>query len=63
MRIRNRSHGDELPPQGAAQGSNVASERRNEAERLANKADALLDRALSGDSQRFLEANRQRGGQ
>ncbi|MFN8603928.1 MAG: hypothetical protein U0842_25925 [Candidatus Binatia bacterium] len=62
MRTRNRSHGDDAP-QGAAQGSNVASERRNEAERLANEADALLDRALSGDSQRFLEANRQRGGQ
>jgi hypothetical protein len=62
MRTRNRSHDDDAP-QGAPTGSSRAGERRTEAERLASEADALLDRALSGDSQRFLEANRQRGGQ
>lgn len=62
MRTRNRGHEDDAP-QSAPAGGTRAGGRRSEAERLAGEADALLERALSGDSQRFLEANRQRGGQ
>ena len=62
MRTRNYTHEDGAPPSAPAGGTR-AGERRSEAERLAGEADALLERALSGDSQRFLEANRQRGGQ
>lgn len=62
MRTRNRSHDDPAVP-ATPDGRGRNGERRAEIERLANEADALIDRALSGDSQRFLEANRQRGGQ
>jgi hypothetical protein len=36
---------------------------RNEGEGLLRIADQAIERALSGDSQRFLRANRQAGGQ
>ncbi len=36
---------------------------RADAERLLNAADDAIARALSGDSEMFLEANRQAGGQ
>ncbi len=36
---------------------------RADAERLLNAADDAIARALSGDSEAFLEANRQAGGQ
>jgi hypothetical protein len=36
---------------------------RDRAARLAQSADALIDRILSGDSREFLDANRQTGGE
>ncbi len=45
-------------------GANTDVERlRADAERLLNAADDAIARALSGDSEAFLEANRQAGGQ
>ena len=40
-----------------------ADDARNRAARLAQSADSLIDRILSGDSRAFLEANRQTGGE
>ncbi len=36
---------------------------RHRAARLAQSADSLIDRILSGDSRAFLDANRQTGGE
>ena len=45
-------------------GADTDAERlRADAERLLNAADDAIARALSGDSEMFLEANRQAGGQ
>ena len=40
-----------------------ADDARNRATRLAQSADSLIDRILSGDSRAFLDANRQTGGE
>ena len=40
-----------------------ADDARDRAARLAQSADALIDRILSGDSREFLDANRQTGGE
>ena len=40
-----------------------ADDTRDRAARLAQSADALIDRILSGDSREFLDANRQTGGE
>lgn len=40
-----------------------ADNTRNRATRLAQSADSLIDRILSGDSRAFLDANRQTGGE
>jgi hypothetical protein len=40
-----------------------AEDARNRAARLAQSADSLIDRILSGDSRAFLDANRQTGGE
>jgi hypothetical protein len=40
-----------------------ADNARNRATRLAQSADSLIDRILSGDSRAFLDANRQTGGE
>jgi hypothetical protein len=65
MRTRNRTR-DEVPaPAGATGGAGAGdgAQRWREADRLAREADAILERALAGDSQRFLDANQQRGGE
>ena len=40
-----------------------ADDARSRAARLAQSADSLIDRILSGDSRAFLDANRQTGGE
>ena len=40
-----------------------ADDARNRAAHLAQSADSLIDRILSGDSRAFLDANRQTGGE
>jgi hypothetical protein len=40
-----------------------ADDARDRAARLAQSADSLIDRILSGDSRAFLDANRQTGGE
>ena len=49
-----------VAPGRSSDGSAAALER---AVRLGDRGQALLDRALSGNSERYLEAIRQRGGQ
>ncbi len=68
MSERERHHPMREPrPRVAAPGNPGADadvERlRADAERLLNAADDAIARALSGDSEAFLEANRQAGGQ
>lgn len=65
MRTRNRTREETGRAAGADDNGSAAGagERRQQAERLVAEADAILERALEGDSQRFLEANLQRGGQ
>jgi hypothetical protein len=41
----------------------ASADTRNHAARLAQNADGLIDRILSGDSRAFLDANRQTGGE
>ncbi len=68
MSERERHHPTHDPlPRAAAQrnrGADTDVERlRADAERLLNAADDAIARALSSDSEAFLEANRQAGGQ
>lgn len=64
MRTRNRSHDDGAPPGAAGSASTAGTDqRRQAADRLVAEADAAIERALAGDSQRFLDANQQSGGQ
>jgi hypothetical protein len=42
---------------------NSEDDTHDRAVRLAESADALIDRILSGDSREFLDANRQTGGE
>jgi hypothetical protein len=66
MRTRNRLDDAEAPAGAATPGSTGSGSggvRWQEAARLAAEADAILERALTGDSQRFLEANQQHGGE
>ncbi len=61
----------ERQPVGVAQATTVVypttpsntEDARNRAARLAQSADSLIDRILSGDSRAFLDANRQTGGE
>jgi|YNPBryantNP2012_1023418.scaffolds.fasta_scaffold170892_1 hypothetical protein len=67
MRLRDRSEDDDLrqatphPPEGS--GADSLAQARQRAEELLRAADEAIHRALSTDSQRFLQANRQQGGQ
>ena len=68
MSERERHHPTHDPQPRAAvprnPGADTDVERlRADAERLLNAADDAIARALSGDSEAFLEANRQAGGQ
>jgi hypothetical protein len=49
-------------PPGAGEGDGLEAARAS-AERLLQTADDAIARALSGDSERFLQATRQSGGQ
>ena len=65
MRERDRKHVPEqqVRPAAGASGEGQGSEQRDRAEALADRADAILDRVLSRDSERFLRDGRQQGGQ
>ena len=47
--------------QGGPEGGD--SQRAEECQRMLDKADAMIDQALSGDAEAFLNANRQQGGE
>ena len=63
MRERERQHDE--PPQagGSVPGSDNLGSIGAAAARLLAAGDAAIDRALSNDSDAFLRANRQQGGQ
>lgn len=65
MNTRNRNRDRETT--GGSDGSPEATEGRRErweaASRLAAEADAAIDQCLSEDSDQYLDANRQKGGQ
>ena len=65
MKARERQHEErERSPAGDAEpgGDNLAAI-GDAAARLLAAGDAAIERALSGDSEAFLRANRQRGGE
>ena len=64
-RIRRRDEVLRGTPGEAAEasGSGGLPELRRQAEQLLSAGDEAIQRALSGDSERFLRANRQQGGQ
>ncbi len=66
MSTRHR-HRDPETANGDPQGAPPSTDRRRErlaaANRLAAAADSAIDRCISEDSEAFLRANRQRGGQ
>lgn len=63
MHTRERTHDDATPAQPAAAGSGNLEQLRASADRLLAAGADAIDRALSGDSRAFLEANRQEGGE
>ena len=66
MDPRERQRGDsESPPGGAGDGDSYDAlhNARAAGERLLAAGDEAIRRALSGDSEAFLRANRQRGGE
>lgn len=68
MRERERPRTDrdpgnhELPAGGSADGGDL-DRLHGDADRLLDAAEQAIARALSSDSEAFLQANRQRGGQ
>jgi len=65
-RDRDRQQQDSTPvpqPAGATATGEGADEVGRRARSLLDLGDALIRRALSGDSQRFLAQNRQQGGE
>ena len=66
MLYRERNHEDETGKHGQTHGGaggNDLNNMRQAGERFHSAADDAIRRALSGDSQAFLRANRQQGGQ
>jgi hypothetical protein len=66
MRFRERRNEEKARPAdsgSAAPGGAGLDQLREETERLLAAGDAAIEHALSGDSEKFLAANRQRGGQ
>jgi hypothetical protein len=63
MHERERQVFHEDPGAGRPAGADGLESARAEAERLFAAADEAIARALSSDSQAFLQANRQSGGQ
>jgi len=64
MRFRERPReGHEGGRQGGGEGGDELSELRHQAEEFLAAGDEAIHRALSGDSEAFLRASRQHGGQ
>ncbi len=66
MDTRNRRNDEVLRATGEpleSSGGGRLPEMRRQAEQLLSAGDEAIQRALSGDSERFLRANRQQGGQ
>jgi len=63
MRERERQHEERQQPGGAAPGSDNLGAIGDAVGRLLTAGDAAIERALSSDSEAFLRANRQQGGQ
>ncbi len=65
MRNRSQDHREEapLPATPVSRGGPEADEAARRARRLLDIGDDAIRRALSGDSERFLEQNRQQGGE
>ena len=63
MQERERQHDERERPQLTAAGGENLGAIGNTASQLLAAGDAAIDRALSGDSDAFLRANRQQGGQ
>jgi hypothetical protein len=59
----NRDPGDHEPPAGGPADGGDIDRLRGDADQLLDAAERAIARALSGDSEAFLQANRQRGGQ
>ena len=55
-----QSRGSDAP---SADGSSGVAEALAACSKLADAADAAIDRALSGEAERFLQANQQSGGE
>lgn len=62
MKERQRHHDDDRQID-AANGAGPSADLRQQAERLLAAGSDIIDRALSGDSEAFLDGNRQEGGQ
>lgn len=60
--VREETHAGPAGPPDGPRGETLRSERQT-ADRLIALGDAAIDRALSGNSERFLMSNRQSGGQ
>lgn len=58
-----RDSGNHDPPAGGPADGGDIDRLRGEADRLLDAAEQAIARALSSDSEAFLQANRQRGGQ
>jgi hypothetical protein len=65
MSTRNRNRERETPQssEGSPGPTDGSRERWQAATRLAAEADAAIDQVLSGDSERYLDSTRQRGGE
>jgi hypothetical protein len=63
MRERQRQHEQRPQPVGGDPGNDSLSAIGDTVGRLLAAGDAAIDRALSADSEAFLRANRQQGGQ
>jgi len=59
----NREPGNHGPPAGGPADGGDVERLHGDADRLLDAAEQAIARALSGDSEAFLQANRQRGGQ
>jgi hypothetical protein len=62
-RERIREPEDDTPPAGGAGDPNPLADVRRTGEQFLARADEAIARALSGDSESFLRASRQLGGQ
>lgn len=63
MRLRERSNEERNETSGGEGGSDGHEDLRSDAERLLSAGDEAIERALSTNSEAFLAANRQTGGQ